>query len=327
MAEKDVISIDYFEDNERFADLYNVYYFAGEQVIKPEDVHERNRSNALINREKNTTPKKKNNKSIVVSRDITRELNTWTTSVVIATEMQSGIHYAMPVRVMTGDGTKYHSQWRNIAREHEKKKDLDGDEFISKFSKEDKLIPITTTVLYFGEEEWDGPRCLKDMMDLDGLPPEIQDMVADYPLHIIEVRKFPDYEKFRTDLRWVFGFLQRDQKGEDLKKYVTENRDSFADLPEDAYDMIRQFSHSNILDENKDSYKTKTGGINMCKAINDMIAKGEARGMELGIKSFIKLCQEYGVSLESTMRRIIDEFTLSEDNAQQYIHKYWENNN
>ena len=73
MSEKDVASIDYFEDNERFADLYNVYYFAGEQIIKPEDVHERNRSNSLINRERNHTQKKKNNKSIVVSRDITRE--------------------------------------------------------------------------------------------------------------------------------------------------------------------------------------------------------------------------------------------------------------
>ena len=323
MSEKDVASIDYFEDNERFADLYNVYYFAGAQIIKPEDVHERNRSNALINREKNHTQKKKNNKSIVVSRDITRELGTWTTSVVIATEMQSGVHYAMPVRVMTGDGANYHSQWRKIEREHKKQKDVEGDEFISGFSKEDKLVPITTTVLYFGQEEWDGPRRLKDMMDLDGLPQEIQDMIADYPLHIIEVRKFADYEKFRTDLQWVFGFLQRDQQDEDLEKYVTENRDSFADLPEDAYDMIRQFSNSNILDANKENYKTEKGGVNMCKALDDMIAKGEARGLERGIQGAIKICQELGASLELTVQKLINEFSLSEDKAKDYIHKYW----
>ena len=38
MAEKDVVSIEYFGDRERFADLFNIFYFAGAQMIKPEDV-------------------------------------------------------------------------------------------------------------------------------------------------------------------------------------------------------------------------------------------------------------------------------------------------
>ena len=38
MAEKDVVSIDYFGDRERFTDLFNIFYFAGAQMIKPEDV-------------------------------------------------------------------------------------------------------------------------------------------------------------------------------------------------------------------------------------------------------------------------------------------------
>lgn len=43
MQEKDVISVEYFEEPERFADLVNGYVFSGEQVVKPESVRELNR--------------------------------------------------------------------------------------------------------------------------------------------------------------------------------------------------------------------------------------------------------------------------------------------
>lgn len=112
-------------------------------------------------------------------------------------------------------------------------------------------------------------------------------------LHILEVRKFPDYEKFRTDLQWVFGFLQRDQNDEELEKYVTEHRDAFSDLPVDAYDML---------------------------------SKREARGIELGIQGMIKIYQEFGISMEVALQKIMKEFSLSEDKAQEYIQKYWVQN-
>lgn len=43
-------------------------------------------------------------------------------------------------------------------------------------------MPLITIVVYFGKEPWDGPRSLKEMLDLNGLPKEIVEMVADYPL-------------------------------------------------------------------------------------------------------------------------------------------------
>lgn len=39
---------------------------------------------------------------------------------------------------------------------------------IKKIFKEDKIIPVITVVLYFGEKPWDGPRSLKDMMGWKG---------------------------------------------------------------------------------------------------------------------------------------------------------------
>ena len=36
-------------------------------------------------------------------------------------------------------------------------------EFLSKFQKTDRLHPIVTICIYYGEDEWDGPRSLIDM--------------------------------------------------------------------------------------------------------------------------------------------------------------------
>ncbi len=43
MQEKDVTSVEYFEDPERFADLLNGHLFSGRQIVKAENVRERNR--------------------------------------------------------------------------------------------------------------------------------------------------------------------------------------------------------------------------------------------------------------------------------------------
>ena len=43
MQEKDIVSMEYFEDPARFADLLNGFLFRGKQIIKPEEVKEANR--------------------------------------------------------------------------------------------------------------------------------------------------------------------------------------------------------------------------------------------------------------------------------------------
>ena len=43
MQEKDAVTIEYFEEPVRFADLVNGFVFHGEQVVSPEDITELNR--------------------------------------------------------------------------------------------------------------------------------------------------------------------------------------------------------------------------------------------------------------------------------------------
>lgn len=335
MPDKDVRANTYFEDPEHCADLLNGFGFQGKQYVLPEHIQIRNQNNALPN------TKDKSKETISIYRDVVVEANILCESsdsikdiahhgkyiqmktAIITLENQSDIHYAMPVRVMSGDSANYHNQWRKIAKKHKKNKDLKGMEFLSGFAKEDKLTPLSTIVVYFGNEPWNGPRCLKDMLDLEGLPQEMLDIIADYPLNILEVRRYLDYENFQTDFQLVCGFLQRDKDSASLDSYVKTHTAEFQDLSEETFQLINNYSNSNYLIKTKETYQTETGGINMCKAIEDLILQGEERGLERGIESIIKICQEFGVTADLTLQRIITDFSLDEAKAKEYMGKYW----
>ena len=137
-------------------------------------------------------------------------------------------------------------------------------------------------VLYFGEKEWDGPLCLKEMMKLNTLPEEVREKIADYPIHLIDVRRYPHAERFRTDLKLVFGFLQRASEPEELTEFIEENTKEFSSLTEDAYDMIASMSKTGELKELKKDVGQED--YNMCKAIDMMMQEREERGEERGIR-------------------------------------------
>lgn len=57
------------------------------------------------------------------------------------------------------------------------------------------------------------------------------------------------------------------------------------------------------------------GVANMCN-LSDMI---EEKGIEKGIE----LCQEFGLSREDSVRKIMEKFSLTVEAAQAYVEKYW----
>lgn len=272
MQEKDVISMEYFENPARFADLLNGFLFGGEQVIQPENVVEADRS---VSGRVHTAGKAV---AYQLFRDIFRRINCRMHVLLVAIENQSGIHYAMPVRVLNAEGAAYAGQVKTKERFHREQKDLTGDEFVSGFAREDKLQPFVTLVLYYGAKEWDGPRRLKEMMDLSGFPEELAPMVQDYSINLLEIRKYPYLERFQTDIRYVFGFLQKAEEKEKLASYMEENRGIFSSLDEAAYDLIAVMSKTSQLKQLKKICQREEGGTDMCKAIDDMIEDGRAEG-------------------------------------------------
>ena len=115
------------------------------------------------------------------------------------------------------------------------------------------------------------------------LQEEVREKIIDYPIHLIDVRRYPHGERFRTDLKLVFGFQQRASEPEKLTEFINENTKEFSGLTEDAYDMIASMSKTGELSQLKNTVEQKED-YNMCKAIDMMVAAGEKRREERGIE-------------------------------------------
>ena len=59
----------------------------------------------------------------------------------------------------------------------------------------------------------------------------------------------------------------------------------------------------------------------MCN-LSDLI---EEKGIEKGIQALVETLKELGLSKENVHCKIMEKFLLSEEAAQEYVEKYWEN--
>lgn len=83
--------------------------------------------------------------------------------------------------------------------------------------------------------------------------------------------------------------------------------------------------------ELKENVQNEDGGINMCGAVDQMIAEGMeigmerglAQGTERGIKNLIEVCQELGTSYDNVQFQVEMKYNLSQEEAERYMKQYW----
>lgn len=276
MGKKDNALELYFEDNERYADLINGYVFNGEQIVRGQDISEKDgRASGVAGRIRKRLEVQK-------YRDAMRRVALGTEFVLIGLEHQDEIHYAMPVRVMLQDAAGYDEQLRSVRRLNRRRRGLNGGEFLGGFTREDRMKPVLTLVLYYGTEAWDGARDLYGLMDRNKYPEQIMDMVNNYRIHVLEVRRFREIGCFRTDLYEVFGFIQKAGDKEAERLFTEENRIRFEAMDEEAFDVITALTGSGELEAEKERCRDEGGKINMCEAIRGMIEDGRIEGRAEG---------------------------------------------
>lgn len=311
MGEVDAKLDRYLNGNARYADLINGYWFNGRQVVAPENVKEKD--SRLSGKSRRIRKKRKKKEGHQKVRDMVRKVVFGTDIVIIAFENQTLIHYGMPIRAMVEDVLEYDKQFLSIQREHRQNKDLkEPTEYIGQFSANDKIYPTATIVLYFGADEWTGPRDLLDLMDLENLPEEIRSRINGYPLHILEVRKFKDIENFKTDLKEVFGFIQQSDDKQGLREYVENNSKTFGALAEDAYDVIASVTGNTMLQERKSEYQ-EGATMNLCKGMADWAAEERLDGRLEGAFDKAKTVAKNAFSMGFDVEKAA---TLCEENLQ-----------
>ena len=194
--------------------------------------------------------------------------------VLIGVENQSDIHYAIPIKNMFYDVMAYGNQVKETAKKHRREKDTaTSDEFLSGFTKEDKLIPVITITVYLGTKEWDGPRRLSDMFgDVDE---ELLPFIPDYRINLLAPREITDFTGFRTSIRQLFEVLQNAYDKEKMQE-VLQNDEKFSKVDRETVEAINLFAGTDIDIDEKEEV------IDMCKAWEDQKNEGRELGREEG---------------------------------------------
>lgn len=165
--------------------------------------------------------------------------------------------------------------------------------------KEDRLHPVITLTVYYGEKQWDGPYCLKDM--IVEMPEEIAAIFSDYKMNLLEVRNSDRYVFNNTDVQSVFeitrdifaGHFERIQE-----KYGNK------ELGSDLLTVIGQMAGSKELIRMSRNREVN----NMCTALEKLKEEGKMEGKKEVILTMLQ--NDYPISEICKLLNISEEEML-----------------
>ena len=367
MGTADMVTKEYMRENAVFADAFNYLIYNGKKVIDPAKLKEIDPTEIALpfgDEEKAGEDKKgkvqetewssvkngsvrkktagrvgKKTDAVQKYRDILKSAvikqDEKMSYVLLGIENQTDVHYAMPVRNAIYDALQYGRQVADIAAEHRRnKKDFTGKsngEYLSGFLKEDCIKPVITLVIHFGAEEWDGPLSLHEMMSVSDI--EILSFVENYRIHLIDPAKLTEEQlnKFSTSMREVIGYIKYSKNKDKLLEFL--RTDAHRSIEMNAARVIKTITNTPI------EVSEEEGEIEMCKAIEDLIAESEARGRAEGevrgeargraegetrgeAKGMIEICLDMSFSKEDILKKLQEKLNISLQQAGEYFEMY-----
>ena len=311
----------YWNGNEEFADLFNAVLFGGRQLIRADEPENEDTEASAVLAHRNHM------QGIRAARDNIKIMKKSTAYgvrlVLLGLESQELIHYAMPLRVMGYDYAIYKKQYDNNARQYKKQSvqqavELDEHEFLSKMKKTDRLMPVVTIVIYYGEKVWDAATSLHGILNI---PTELTPYVNDYRMLLVEARQNNLYfhNGNNQDLFNLFGILldqnkkKRDRKAKAIE-YTKEHEvsDTILKTVAGAANCIIDFD---VLKQE--------GGNSMWSVFEETAKEGEARGEVRGeARGIIDTCHDFGLPDEDILKKLQDKMNISLQTAQEYLRMF-----
>lgn len=276
MGKVDIATKQYMSHRDVIADVFNFYIYDGRQVIKPEKLQKIDTAEVAL---------PYGNDAEIAVQKLRDNIMLWTMAMddkaayaVLGIENQDKIHYAMAVKNMLYDALQYAKQVEEAKRSYrnglnKKRIKLNSEEFLSGLKKADRLMPVITLVVYFGDKDWDGAKSIHEMLSVDD--DELLSYVPNYKINLIEPAKISDedYDKFKTDVGSVLQFIkhQSDEDGSWIK-----GKTRFKHVEKEAVELINLITGSKITGEEKEEV------VDMCRAwensINNAMREGELKG-------------------------------------------------
>lgn len=284
----DTILKNYWRDNNQFADLFNAVLFEGKQIIFPNELED------IDTEESSVMEHRSYAESIKASRDnikISKRSTSFDAEfVMLGIESQEHVHYAMPMRVMGYDYGIYKKQYDSNAKKYQTVEGLSESEYLSRMKNSDRFTPVITVVVYYGGSPLDGATTLHGMLNI---PEHIKPFVNDYKMLLVEAKKkvIKYVEKHNVDKTVIMTVASATNRNIDYSTLARKG----------------DFTMHTLFDEIEKQAELS----------------GELKGELKGIQALIESLQEMDVPYTKTQNQIMVKFSLSEDNAQNYMRKFW----
>ena len=291
MGKENDVVLEYLDGNQYFADLFNGSYFDGDPVVMAGEltdasqVYWDNYYEEILLGESNLVLEKRERYSQRF-RDLKKRLQSGNYLQILAIEHQSSVDHTMAWRHMYYDALEYKRQIKEIqaSKDDDSKKIKAGN--LSKFTAQDKLVPAFTVCLYLGEEPWEGPRCLKDMMNFNGEEARWETLFSDYRLNLICVNEIEDFSKYHTSLKLLLMLLANRKSKKKMKKIMEENQE-FKNVDKETALAAGKLLGINVVMEKK--FEQEGEEIDMCTGLKEWLLEERSEGRTEGISLMSKL--------------------------------------
>lgn len=303
MAEKDLSEKLLVQLPDVFADIYNTVVFDGEEIISPENLKPRP-TEGIVRGEGGMLR--------TTLRDVCKEdILAGVSYAILGVENQSGVDYTMPERVMGMDYASYEEELRKLKHTNLNAGYKAGSRRIKKGQ---RIAPVITLVLNYGKP-WDGPVCLKDMLNIPtGKYQKLIPYIQDYRMNLVNLSELTDEqaEQFQSDFRFLVKYLIH--QGDSLNGIFEKDQRTVRHQKETMLAMAALTKDERYL---KLSEQEEKEDATMCALLDEI----EKRGIDKGISAFILSYRQEGTSDEVICEKLQKYFDLTREEAQEYLEK------
>ena len=250
-------------------------------------------------------------------RDIVMKWKKDAVLILLACENQAKVHYAMSVRNMLYDSLSYVGQIQRMWNKNVEK--MTTAEFLSKFRKGDRLIPVLTLVFYYDVDQWDGSKDLYGMLQWSEDEKKnavLKEYVPNYRINLIDAGNLEHLERFKSDLQEVLGMIQCRGDKESLLKYINDRKEYFQNVDEETYYVIREFLHSERMLKGNIEKSQGKGTVDMCKALEDLYNEGIVKGV-------VETLFDCGIEKDVAIQKVMQKFEIPREQAEKDVESYW----
>ncbi len=333
--------LDYFDDNVRFANLFNGSLFGGRNVVNPQELVEGSevypdedpQVEELTNEEnQGQVTLSASDVAVTRTRDIRKRLKEKGTLRVLAVEDQNLVDYTMPWRNMNYDSLEYKKQIKMIKRYNQSQNLLrTSEERMCGLRSEDRLAPTYTLCLYHGKERWTGPRSLKDMMNFGEAGEEWEQLFSDYKMHLVCLNEIEDFSVYQSPLKELFALIAAKGDRTKLKKLIQEDP-AYQNMDEETAKIANvMIGGKRIVAKMKEYQEEFEEEYDMCDGLKGIIEDSKNEGKiegkneerKVGIQYLVECCQEVGGSVEAAISQLVTKYKLSREFAGDCVKQYW----